>query len=469
MPNSKSMIIALIQQISAERFGIIVSEKRAERLLTNQFALWSVRTKSPIETLLLTVQNSTDDHPTVKDFISYITIGESYFFRHKEQLSALVTWVKAHIKHPVRIWCAACSIGCEVYSLAYLLKEAGIEYHILGTDIDRARLDIAKNLGPYGKYSVRSKSEPPTKLMHLDKDVYWIKPEWLYNVAFRYHNLQDANCPTPPALHNRRHEWDIIICRNAFIYFTQEQTRSILQTMSTVLSDSGSLWVGVNDALFDTTQILEQLRWQNHTLLKKLDGETKVAPKSTIAPSRRLPNKASEPASFKGNEVSQTMLSRCIQNGYTGIAKTLLRDLLRSNPNDIGLRLTMCTFLVNEHKLHEALSVISQFSSQQKNTAEVWYFVGLIEYTQHNTLQAKQAFEKVIQIDELHWAAQLYLGTILIKEKSWLYAEVYFEEAKKLIQAHQNIAFSSLSQPQGFHEDRQSSLMYIESQLERLG
>ena len=469
MSNSTSRTTALIQQIASERFGIIVSEKRAERLLTNQFALWSIRKKIPIEMLLLTVKNSSDDHAMVKDFISYITIGESYFFRHKEQLDALVAWVKAHIKHPVRIWCAACSIGCEVYSLSYLLKEAGIEYHILGTDIDRARLDIAKNLGPYGKYSVRTKSEPPTKLLQLDKEEYWVTPEWSYNVQFRFHNLQDAHCPTPPVLYNGKHEWDIIICRNAFIYFTQEQTRSILQTMSAVLSDAGSLWVGVNDALFNTTQILEPFRWQHHMLLRKLDSDTEITSKSTTTRLMAMPSKPTERTPDSRNEISQAILQRCIQNGYTGIAKTLLGDLLRQDPNDIGLQLTMCTFLVNEHQLQEALSRISKFLSQHKNTPEVWYFVGLIEYTHHNTLQAKQAFEKVVHLDAHHWAAYLYLGTILIKEKSWLYAEVYFEEAKKLLQTHQDLQFSSLSQPQGFHEDRQSSLLYIESQLKRLG
>ncbi len=456
--------LKLIQSISINRFGILISEKRAHRLVTHQLNLWAIQRKEPLHTLLKRVQRSTDNSALVKEFVSHITIGESYFFRHREQLEALVSWIKHNVDHPVRIWSAACSTGCEVYSLAYLLKNAGIEYHILGTDIDRKRLHIARNLGPYGKYAIRGREQGPQMLMSFDNGVYTIHPSWSYNVHFEYHNLQSTSCPTPKVSYANNRNWDVIICRNAFIYFTQEQTRCILQRMSSVLDANGSIWLSVNDALFDTNAILHPHKWNGHSFLNKhLVRPTSPVPLESTPPSQTHSNATQNRAT-----ASIELLRKCLQNGYGNTAKDMLEELQGATPNSLPLRLTQAVLYGQEHHIQTALKVLRQLLKRHPNSEEIQYLMGLFHFTKHNYEAAKVCFQQVCVLNPHHWSAKIYLGTILIKERRWLQAEIYFEEAQQLLKAPVSLNFSSLITPQGFHEDPAGAKLYVDSQLTRL-
>ncbi len=464
--------LQLIQSISINRFGILVSEKRAHRLLTHQLNLWSIRLKEPIHSILKRVQTSPDDSPIVKEFVSHITIGESYFFRHREQLEALVSWIKHNVGHPVRIWSAACSIGCEVYSLAYLLKQAGIEYHILGTDIDRTRLHIARSLGPYGKYSIRGTEQGPASLMTFEDGAYTIQPSWSYNIHFEYHNLQSTQCPTPKVSYANNQNWDVIICRNAFIYFTQEQTRRILQRMSSVLAPDGSIWLSVNDALFDTNAILHPHKWNGHNFLHKhlVQPTLTTLNHPTLKPSLQIGSKApySSPSNGNKSTVSIELLQKCLKNGYGNTAKDMLEELQVANPNSLQLKLTQAVLYGQQHHVHAALKLLRQLLKRHPDSEEIPYLMGLFHFTNHNYEAAKICFQQLCSVNPNHWSAKIYLGTILIKERRWLQAEICFEEAKHLLNAPSIVQFSSLITPQGFHEDPQEAERYVDSQLMRL-
>jgi chemotaxis protein methyltransferase CheR len=105
------------------------------------------------------------------DLIAEITIGETYFFRHREHFDALREYVLPDLisrnqtrdsaKRSLRIWCAGCADGPEPYSLAILLKRemarqiCGWDVNILGTDINRQCLDKARE-GKFEEWALRS-------------------------------------------------------------------------------------------------------------------------------------------------------------------------------------------------------------------------------------------------------------------------------------------------------------------------
>ena len=88
--------------------------------------------------------------------ITELTIGETFFFRHKEIFDALRDVVLPDVlrrnqqSRRLRIWSAGCSTGAEPYSVSILLKRelgkelAGWEVHIVGTDINRDFLARAR-------------------------------------------------------------------------------------------------------------------------------------------------------------------------------------------------------------------------------------------------------------------------------------------------------------------------------------
>ncbi len=185
--------------------------------------------------------------------ITELTIGETHFFRHREQFDALRDVVLPDLiernRHTrrVRIWSAGCATGAEPYSVAILLKRelahlvAGWEVSILGTDINREFLTRARE-GRFEEWAFRSTPED-LKLACFSRSgkSYIIAPEYREWVSFQYHNL--VRHPFPSLLSNLS-AFDLILCRNVTIYFAPDVIRRMIAQFHECLVDGGWLLVG---------------------------------------------------------------------------------------------------------------------------------------------------------------------------------------------------------------------------------
>ena len=132
--------------------------------------------------------------------IEEVTIGETYFFRHREHFDALRDLVfpdliarnRAHRR--LRIWCAGCADGPEPYSLAILLKRdmghllTGWEVTILGTDINRRSLARASE-GKFEAWALRSTpGDLKGNCFRSEGKLWGLAPEYKEWVSFQYHN-----------------------------------------------------------------------------------------------------------------------------------------------------------------------------------------------------------------------------------------------------------------------------------------
>ena len=75
------------------------------------------------------------------EFIEYLTINVSEFFRTPDKVSKLETDVIPYLLKSsarLQIWSAGCSIGAEPYSLSIIMKELtpNSRHRILATDLD---------------------------------------------------------------------------------------------------------------------------------------------------------------------------------------------------------------------------------------------------------------------------------------------------------------------------------------------
>ena len=97
------------------------------------------------------------------EFLSYITINVSEFFRNPRQWDILKNIVLPEYlsKDEIRIWSCACSTGDEPYSLAMLLAENFPlqDVKIIATDLDKQVLDVARQ----GIYSRKDMLSVPAK------------------------------------------------------------------------------------------------------------------------------------------------------------------------------------------------------------------------------------------------------------------------------------------------------------------
>ncbi len=200
-------------------------------------------------------------HPGSGDEKKYlyeaITINETFFFRNQPQLDALVAAIVPEIvatkrkfgKPKIRIWSAASSSGEEAYSIAIILtdlvkpKFPDLEIEIIGTDINHAVIDIAKE-GKYREYSIRN-----TPVYYLKKyftingNTYEIKPEIKKMVTFKISNLFDEL--SMRAMNN----FDIIFCANVLIYFDMRSKMKVVSNIYNSLNKGGFFFIGYAETL----------------------------------------------------------------------------------------------------------------------------------------------------------------------------------------------------------------------------
>ncbi|HLO75181.1 MAG TPA: protein-glutamate O-methyltransferase CheR, partial [Magnetospirillum sp.] len=185
--------------------------------------------------------------------VAELTIGETYFFRHKEQFDALRDIILPEVLarnesvRRLRIWSAGCATGPEPYSVAILLKRefgariAGWHVSIIGTDINQKFLARARE-GRYDEWAFRATPDDVRRECFEPVGKQWvIKPEYKSGVTFQYHNLIKNRFPS---LLDNLAGLDVIICRNVVIYFSRETVAGLVPCFHETLVDGGWLVMG---------------------------------------------------------------------------------------------------------------------------------------------------------------------------------------------------------------------------------
>lgn len=194
------------------------------------------------------------DKVLYEDFLSYLTINVSEFYRNPNQWKILDTemvprLLKEANGRPLKIWSAACSTGDEPYSLVMLLSRH-VPLHqisIVATDIDKQILEKAK-VGIYDRKSLQNLPEEFKQkyFNQLGEKSFQIREEIKKQVQFRQHNLLRDN-------YDRN--YDLIVCRNVMIYFTDEAKDGIYQKFYHSLRPQGVLFVGSTEQMIHAEKI----------------------------------------------------------------------------------------------------------------------------------------------------------------------------------------------------------------------
>lgn len=185
------------------------------------------------------------DHELYNEFINYLTINVSEFYRNPEQWQVfekdIFPAILSKTSNP-KIWSAACSTGDEPYTLAMIISKFMPlnRIKILATDIDKQALEKAKA----GLYNPKSLENLPKE--YLDKHFtqmdrfYKIKDDIKNCVQFSQHNLLRDEYTT---------DCDLIVCRNVLIYFTEEAKDLVYKKFNKALKTGGSLFVGSTEQI----------------------------------------------------------------------------------------------------------------------------------------------------------------------------------------------------------------------------
>jgi chemotaxis protein methyltransferase CheR len=205
--------------------------------------------------------------------LDLLTAGETYFFRHKEQLTLLTEKILPALAEQnagtrrLGIWSAGCSSGEEVYTAAILVHESrlfeGWNVRIIGHDLSHERIEHARQ-GCYFQGAFRSTDERIKRTYFEETGRIWQVHEEIRRLCqFAPHNLL-----------GKSHESfmgrvDLILCRNVLIYLDERSRARVIENLYERLVPGGFLLLGHSESLKFMHTPLELLSLEQDLAFRK--------------------------------------------------------------------------------------------------------------------------------------------------------------------------------------------------------
>ncbi len=194
------------------------------------------------------LETDEDEREALLDALS---VNVTSFFRNPDVWEVIrnVLQSLSNDRQTAKLWSAACSDGREPYSLALLAaSDPEIDHtsvEITATDIDREVLaaarrgvyrstrttDIAEQLEPLEGYE---------QFVQTDNSRYEVSERVKRLVQFERHDLIHGD---------PKSDFDLVCCRNLFIYINAGHKLPMLRTITESLRDGGYLVIGKTETL----------------------------------------------------------------------------------------------------------------------------------------------------------------------------------------------------------------------------
>ena len=198
------------------------------------------------------------DHDLTTEVVEALLNNETYFFRDKptfDQIPEDILPFLAERRSRTRrlsIWCAGCSTGQEVHSLAMLFEDqkdrwSGWAIDILGTDVSHSAIRTART-GLYSQFEVQRGLGVTQMLQHFDEtpDGWQIRDHVRHITRFQQHNV----LTDPPA----RGRFDLVLCRNVLLYFDPQVREQAFNRLASALAPDGFLMLGAGETVVGQTR-----------------------------------------------------------------------------------------------------------------------------------------------------------------------------------------------------------------------
>ena len=208
--------------------------------------------RSKLTSLSAMLQKLLNEPEFAHQLLTDLSLNTTEMFRDPLFFKAIRDFVIPLLKtYPlVKIWHAGCSTGEEVYSMAIILKEAGLleKCLIYATDFNQIIVDQAAealykvdHIQSYnenyhnsgGTASLSNYFTVQNNLSMFDKDLR-------KNIVFANHNL---------VTNGAFGEMNMIICRNVLIYFNRDLQNKVIKLFYDSLIPGGILSIGSKETL----------------------------------------------------------------------------------------------------------------------------------------------------------------------------------------------------------------------------
>lgn len=400
---------------------------------------------------------------------SYLTVGETYFFREKRSLEVLEKDIVPELIQTrkggaIRIWSAGCATGEEPYSIAILLNKlmAGLEkwdVEILATDLNFKSLQKASE-GIYSEWSFRG--TPPwvrsAYFEAVDKDRWAIRPAIKKMVSFAQLNLADDFFPWHS---NSIHGFDVIFCRNVLMYFTPEGMRKVILRLYRSLASGGWLIVSPTETSHELFSEFTAVSFGDVTLYRKSAADSR---KTVTLPSvvydengsgSHLPEQR-----FKNSELAMAPVCNTAQKsqdhgidsenaephvpsfgqpsaihgpGRADDARQIIGTLPSQDGNDVQAMLLLARACADQGNLAAALIWCDKAIAADKMAARAYYLRATILQEQGTLPDAVFAFKQTVYVEPQFVLGHFSLGNLALKHGRLRESEKHFENVLLLL------------------------------------
>lgn len=203
-----------------------------------------------------------DNPDKLNEFINMLTINVTEFFRNSDKFIELETkYIPELLKKNsnLKIWSSGCSVGAEIYTIAMILNKLGIlnKCTLIASDFDENAINKAK-AGIYSKLEIGNMPlEYKKHFSSLGKDEkfqdekFQLDKDLISKVLFRKQDLLNSRFDL---------DFDLILCRNVVIYFTDEAKDHLYENFYKSLRPGGILFIGSSERINTYKEIGFNLR-----------------------------------------------------------------------------------------------------------------------------------------------------------------------------------------------------------------
>jgi chemotaxis protein methyltransferase CheR len=205
-----------------------------------------------LQTLSALMERALHDSTCMDRVLRELSVNVTSMFRNPAFYRAFRSRVVPRLRtYPyVRLWVAGCATGEDAYSLAIVLREAGLyeRSRIYATDINHVALEQAESgIVPIDRmreytenYMKSGGSQTFVEYYVANATTAHMRRSVLHNIVFAHHNL---------ATDGSFNEFNAVMCRNVMIYFDQPLRNRVHGLLRDSLGPFGVLALGERESL----------------------------------------------------------------------------------------------------------------------------------------------------------------------------------------------------------------------------
>ncbi len=416
-----------IQQLVKSLMGLApesVGHDTIERVITRRMKSEGIEKVADYYNL---VQKSAEER---QNLINEITVPETWFFRDHEPFKALsdfaITSKARKGQQRIKVLSIPCSTGEEPYSIAMVLRDAGLknkDYKIDAVDISTKVLEKARK-GVYGDNSFRGKDISFRKRYFEERDgAYAISPEIKRSVEFINSNILDKQ------FLDGRGPYDVVFCRNLLIYFDFDTKCEVLKILYKLMGEKALLVLGHAETGRLPEGLFQSINLPGTFAYQKVDGAN--VEKASCAPVAAVKELN---LNFPQPRKSKPPVTKQIERPTKVITQQQSSNALAQSEPVINTHEWIGSIqqLANRGELKEALTECDKLIEEVPDSVQGYYLKGVILLAFDADMEAYDAFKKAVYLDPKHYQSLIHLSVLAEEQDDLRSAENYRARANRL-------------------------------------